>query len=361
MKQWCINPYYSKAQYIDDIDIPCSVIHYGGEFSRKQIQDEFDKGIKPKRCEVCWQDEESGNISRRQSDNKWISEKSGWDLETLYDNRHSPRLLQLQYKSSNLCNLACKTCYSGDSTRWYAEDRHYGRYLEYKDTPITITDTQLISDSDLFHLASLDILGGEPFIDNSFHRLLQRLVDLGNTDCHLDFTTNGQQMPNKKLYDLLQKFPNVHIQLSIDGFEKTYEYMRYPGKWDKLTSVTNALKKTNWDISCYITISNLNVYYFDTIVEWALGQFSITGVRYQFVDKPNEFQVHVMPEGLKHVITKKFLNNRMDDFFLPVVKRLGNLCDINDIKKLKDTVSKQDSYRKIDPKDFVPEIIDYLY
>ncbi len=201
----------------------------------------------------------------------------------------------------------------------------------------------------------------QPFIDNSFHSILQRLVDLGNTDCHLDFTTNGQQMPNKKLYNLLQKFPNVHIQLSIDGFEKTYEYMRYPGKWDKLTAVTSALKQTHWDISCYITISNLNVYYFDSIVEWALSQFSITGVRYQFVDKPIEFQVHVMPEELKHLITKKFLNHRMDDFFLPVVKRLGNLCDVQDISKLKDTVSKQDTFRKIDPADFVPELIEYLY
>jgi sulfatase maturation enzyme AslB (radical SAM superfamily) len=207
----------------------------------------------------------------------------------------------------------------------------------------------------------LEILGGEPFLDSAHFTLLERLIDVGNTDLHLIYTTNGQQMPSLRLSKLLSKFAKVQINLSIDGKDKVFDYMRYPGKWETLEEVLKQLQQTNWKISAYATLSNLNVFYFDELLEWIVKNFQLSDFNYQFVYEPSEMSVNVMPVSMKEKIQHKFLNHKLATFLKPVLDTVMFPCEVDLIDKLKTTVKQQDTFRKQDPKDFVPEIVEYLY
>ena len=359
MKNFCVNPFYGKhSMTLSDVDVPCCLVWADEEYSREAIQQDFLNNKKSPYCHICWRDEANGHTSRRQADNKWLSTFTGKDLETLYKNTHNPELLFLQYKVSNLCNLACKTCGSFDSTRWYAEDSHYGRY-NYSD--VSTNNHMKISDSQLKTLVKLDLLGGEPFIDKSHIDILKRLIDCKNTDLHLNYTTNGQQMPNPELAEVLNKFKNIQVNLSIDAQNKMFEYVRYPGSWDKLLNVLDKLKSTDWQITSYTTLSNINVYYYDELFEFLMKNFRLTDCLYQFVTDPVEFAVNVMPQNMKDEINNKFKAHKFYAFFKPIMNTINRRCDNALLDKFKETVGKQDAYRKCNPKEYVPELIEYLY
>ena len=157
MKNWCVNPYYTLASVKGRSDLPCCVLNDTDKynFSRENLQKDFDNGIKSEHCRACWTDEALGVVSKRQNDNRWISWHSKKSLVQLHKERHNKTLLSLQYKASNLCNLACKTCHSIDSTRWYSEDKHSGRYNK---NSIDVNDHNKISDKDISTICHLEIL-----------------------------------------------------------------------------------------------------------------------------------------------------------------------------------------------------------
>ena len=343
---------------LSDVDIPCCLVRPDENYSREAIQQDFLNNKKSSYCYICWRDEANGRTSRRQADNRWLSYYTGKDLKTLYENTEYSKLYFLQYKVSNLCNLACKTCGSFDSTRWYAEDSHYGR-SNY--TGVSVNDDKKFSDAQLKTLVKLDLLGGEPFIDKTHIVLLKRLIDCKNTNIHLNYESNGQQMPNPELYEVLTKFKNVQINLSIDAQNKIFEYVRYPGSWDKLLKVLDQLKSTSWHITSYTTLSNINVFYYDELFEWLMENFKLTDCWYQFVTNPVELAVNVMPQKMKDEIIKKFEAHKFKAFFKPIINTINQDFKIDLIDKFRNTIGKQDLYRKCNPKEYVPEIIEYLY
>ena len=359
MKNFCVNPYYALSSGIFTEDRPCCVLQsYPEKFDRQSLQKEFDDGAYSKYCVTCWRDEEHGVISKRLQDNQSLSRDTNKSLDTLYQERHSDKVLSLQYKASNLCNLKCKTCNSNDSSRWYKEDQHFGRHSY---TGVNINNADKISDEHLQSLVFLEILGGEPFLDHSHFSLLERLIRLGNKKLRISYQTNGQQMPNQQLSKLLENFPNIAISLSVDATEKVFDYMRYPGKWEKLLDTYSKLKANNWSVSAYCTLSNMNVFYFDHLFEWALKHFAINEFGWQYIYDPVEMAVNVMPNSLKKRITDKFTQHKFASFFKPIIASINKPCDAKLLELFKKTVGGQDSYRKINPKDFVTEIVDYLY
>ena len=68
-----------------------------------------------------------------------------------------------------------------------------------------------------------------------------------------------------------------------------------------------------------------------------------------------------MPVSMKEKIQHKFLNHKLATFLKPVLDTVMFPCEVDLIDKLKTTVKQQDTFRKQDPKDFVPEIVEYLY
>mgnify|MGYP001253250504 FL=1 len=360
MKNFCVNPFYQKSLRRRS-DFPCCWLdEIDDDYSHEKLRSDFDKGIKSKYCKTCWISESKGVPSKRIQDNKQLQAHSKKSIETLYAERHKKITRSLQIATSNLCNLACKTCHVLDSTRWYAEHNHFNKDDIWKGTKQL--DMTKISDKDLLHLNSLEILGGEPFIDSNHYSLLERLIFLGKNDMSITYTTNGQQMPLPQLMKLLKKFRQVNISLSVDGTGSVFEYMRWPGKWQTTIETMDKLKAIpNFELSVYSSISNMNAFYFPEIVEWNIKNFSITNWTYQTIQYPEHFAPNILPVEAKEIIKEKFLQHKYKKIIQPILDIVMMPYDKALLDKFKITVGNQDMFRKINAKDFVPEIVDYIH
>ncbi len=359
MKYCCVTPFYQQAIRKKSI-IPCCWLRdFDKQFSTKKLQETFDKGLKSKYCSHCWNTEKSGHESKRLQDNRWLSFHSKKSLKELHEHRHNKKIRSLQFTATNLCNLTCKTCGPDDSTKWYAEHNHYNKNKWHN---LNESNTSKVSDETLYGLDSLEILGGEPFLDWNHITLLERLINLGKTKLHLQYTTNCQQMPHRELFKILQQFSNIYVTLSIDGIGKVFNYMRYPGKWDKTVKIVQKLKDTNWNANVYNTLSNINIYYYDKMLEWNMENFNATSHKYQFVQTPYYMSPQVMPLKMKDAIANKFSKHKFSTLLKPIVEYI-NQADGKEslLQTFKFTINQQDSFRKQNPKNFVPEIINYLY
>jgi len=114
-------------------------------------------------------------------------------------------------------------------------DRTLSRFSEKK-KPLFEQDSflfhELLRNADT--MQRLYVVGGEPFYAKPLLRMIDYLDDTG--DCaHIDavFTSNAT-IVNDKLLAQLQKFREVHIGFSIEGFGPIQEYIRYPSKWQEI-------------------------------------------------------------------------------------------------------------------------------
>ena len=106
------------------------------------------------------------------------------------------------------------------------------------------------------------MLGGEPLI-NEFHDEIVELLVKNNRakDINIHYSTN-LQIDIEKYLDSWSKFKFVDLNISIDGSHETYEYIRWPGKWEKvfnnLKRACEFRKEANFYPVIATTIQNLN-------------------------------------------------------------------------------------------------------
>jgi len=74
----------------------------------------------------------------------------------------------------------------------------------------------------------------------------------------LSTTTNGTILDSPWL-DLAQQFKHFYLGVSIDGFGKLYEYIRFPARWETIAGNLPILKKLpKTHIYASVTVQNYN-------------------------------------------------------------------------------------------------------
>jgi hypothetical protein len=98
------------------------------------------------------------------------------------------------------------------------------------------------------------------------------------------------------------------------------------------------------------------------MLEWNMENFNATSHKYQFVQTPYYMSPQVMPLKMKDAIANKFSKHKFSTLLKPIVEYI-NQADGKEslLQTFKFTINQQDSFRKQNPKNFVPEIINYLY
>jgi MoaA/NifB/PqqE/SkfB family radical SAM enzyme len=168
---------------------------------------------------------------------------------------------------------------------------------------------------DFADIKMLSMLGGEPLYDKNIFNILQRLLDNNNTDCFISFVTNGNVKLTKQQIDLLSKFKNLDICVSIDGIGPVYEYMRYPLKWADLEANIKQFKQFAKYVNVSYTLSNVNVLYYDETVAWF--KENDLPFNHNVVTTPRYFNINALPKEAKEQcssLTPLFrLHNEQDD------------------------------------------------
>jgi MoaA/NifB/PqqE/SkfB family radical SAM enzyme len=214
-------------------------------------------------CVACYQEEESGGLSLRKTRNRdwqlgWLNEDK-IDIDVLkaraisddYRLPTTPSWLQLDV--GNLCNLKCRMCCGYSSSRIDRDQVHSkwngGAPADRERLPggkRWFEDKNFIL-SELFHnpeqVKQLEFLGGETLLIKEVGDILECLIDAGVADnIVLMATTNGTVI-NSPWLGLAERFKELSLNVSLDGFGKYYEYIRYPARWSTVTGNIEILKK----------------------------------------------------------------------------------------------------------------------
>ena len=297
-----------------------------------------NKMIKKERipgCQKCYDEEENGFKSM----GRFYTEG--------HSHFHSGVLKGINVGFSRKCNLACRMCGPNFSTKWdnlwknlNPNDKKMNRKCV---TPENIK--QIISSEDtLKSIEVLDIVGGEPFIDNFFYQFLEQLKSYDLPNKKINITTNGTIFPKKNVLDTLLQFKELNIGISVDGITDLGEYIRAYSNWpliDKVVSQWSELKIQYPSIYLYsyTTVSAYNVHDLYSIFKWCLN-------------KNIDFRFHVLyhPEYLKINTLPKTVRRKIYDYYagLPDFKK--------NLSKLKTHLFKKSSGNIRDFLDFTDKL-----
>jgi sulfatase maturation enzyme AslB (radical SAM superfamily) len=116
-------------------------------------------------------------------------------------------------------------------------------------------------------LISVSFIGGEFFAEKENQLILDKLIErnIGAT-----IVTNGSII-NFNLLNKLKQVNNLEMRVSIDGTGDTYEFIRYPAKWETLIANLKILKENlpQVTLECNTVIQPLNLQNLHELYHWA--------------------------------------------------------------------------------------------
>ena len=319
------------------------------------IKQQFLNDQWPVECERCRIEENSDIESKRLLDNtRWNEYYKKYDLS-------SDSFITSSVAFGNTCNLKCITCGPSSSSRWQKEYQHiYGKNI----IPFKFYKKDFIKDFVLAapNMRHIDIPGGEPFLSGiqEQKKLLEYYI-LSNQakNISLHYTTNATTWPDDEWWQLWQNFKEIDLQLSIDGIEKRYEYIRYPANWDNIVAHTKLYLEQqsnllNFKLSVSHTVSAYNIYYLDEFFTWCYN-IGLPRPWLGRVHNPIFMRPTVWPNDIKLKIINK-LNASQHQDICNWVKLLVNEDDSEHFDEFKTRTHAHDQYRKISFANTFPEL-----
>lgn len=235
---------YEQHGLNDELNKKVDLKELWGSDYYTNVRQDMLSGKKVKECNRCYNAERNGGRSDRVVYNERYRKKihNGLidDLELNVDTGtqyNTP--LDLDLRPGNLCNLQCRMCGPSSSTQINKEFKKMPKSFFFQSFNEDFQTTWATEENLNFILKNADIgdrikfLGGEPTLMPEVYNILQKLLDNDMTDVTLSFTSNLTNV-NKKFLDIIEKFSNVDVNISMDGVGKTLEYIRHPIKFDQI-------------------------------------------------------------------------------------------------------------------------------
>lgn len=272
-------------------------------------------------CEECYRAEESGAVSLRQEMNRrWRAgflNDGNETTETIafaarendYSLTAGPSFLQLDVGS--LCNLKCRMCNSGASSRINADPVHRawtGPALDGRSDPDVWFRQRSVVEEVFRHAAELQqvhIIGGEPFLIEEIGTVLQTLIAAGVArDIELSFHTNATRTRAAWL-DMLTAFRAVVMYVSVDGASDDYEYIRYPARWSSFCSNIRELASLpNTELRAHVVVQNYNALHLVDLFVY-LDDQQIPFFPH-LLDTPEYLRATTMPRPARQLAAERF-------------------------------------------------------
>ena len=275
---FCIAPWVHSHYSIEGVrPLCCQAVHHEKiELTREQSfedywNSEYMKDIRlkmidhkpPKECINCI------NSTSTEVLKDVMQRRFGHHLDELIQSTNSEGNtdfypVSLDYRPSNVCNLKCRMCNGESSTSIENELKEY-RKITYstsnkKEFVKNVITPEIENFTKSGRIEDYYWAGGEPFLMSNVWETINYLEENSLFDTRLAFNTNLTVLKFGKndVFNLLQKFKNTFLILSIDGVGETGEYIRDGLKWDEFYQNYNHVSQTISDknnISFIITLS----------------------------------------------------------------------------------------------------------
>jgi MoaA/NifB/PqqE/SkfB family radical SAM enzyme len=315
---------------------------------RQQMQ----QGNSPEGCKRCQESQSKNIISFRNRANfRFAIQEGDWFYESLKQSpswsrmqspeispNHKPSLISITF--SNECESSCRMCipkysntiadlwkelkidqYASDSDKFDFSSPSVNQW--YNDEEKYKSLTNLVFDNP--GLIYLKINGGEPFAQPIVRKFLQECVDNNATNFDLYITTNGT-IYDESFIKLIKKFKAVMIDLSIEGFHPTNDYIRIGTSYKQVQE--NILKfkehhSPTFEVKVHTLPQLLSVEHYNTAVDFCLeNNVALYG---NPIFNPRHYMMEVLPIHHKQRIKKKFI----DMYKLNDVKKLSVAEQVN--------------------------------
>ena len=366
-KSFCILPFiHLHVNETNDIRVCCHDIEnnfkkYTNEFNfvndtdMQAIRENMLRGDKVSHCKYCYKLEEGGVESSR------IRHTREWQvkLNIKHYEEVAPSLVFYDIRNDNTCNLSCRMCFPTYSVQLEKEYKKIGWY--WPEAEKSYGFTQLV---DFATVKKIYVAGGEPTIMPEFRSFLNKAIEQNRTDIELCINTNATNL-NKEYLEVLGKFKNLNIVVSIDGYGDVNKYIRWPSDWETITSNIKNLLKLTSNVSFNITVSIWNITNLSKLILFLDQEFPACIILLNEVLQPiyNKFTTYpnkdiVLSDLEKIRDTNRYKNDlafkkRIDYISSEIENSEIDLDDLTDFFNYNDAL---DQSRNIKLKDFIPEL-----
>mgnify|MGYP001324729628 FL=1 len=324
-------------------------------------------------CEECYLEESEGNVTRRMRENAKWAKQNRWITQNKFDH------VYLDLKLGNLCNLACRICNVWSSSRWVDDMRQAGHFdmfnskVNYNFKWYESEQYWNKLEQVMPHIEYIDLYGGEPFLIKQQFEFLEKIVKQGHAEhITLNYATNGSTYPKHAIENIWPNFKTVHFLFSADGVGKTFEYARYPGKWDIFeTNLKRFVYEHGYQPKISFGLSNYSVWNLMDSFEYYEKEFKGDVKLWLNIVYNNGADVVCMPEKLKQRLLDQ-INSRWRDEWQKLmhektwegmynhISTVDSGTEFNDWKQFCTEVAKYDKVRGQKIIDFIPEYEGWL-
>ena len=275
-------------------------------------------------CSRCYHEELVGGTSRRVRSNQKsvIFTKTAFhpSFEQSPGRRHftddgvtDTLPIDLHIDLGNYCNLACKMCWSGASSRiatqyvrWgYEDHRQYlgNDWTQDKDVWSKLLD-ELVT---IPNLKNIHFMGGETLLTKKLEEFVDVMITHKKFDLCFSFVTNGTVF-NDSLMEKLKQFARVGIEVSIETTTKHNDYIRQGTDTDLVLANIKKYQEfcngTTITIIIRPAISALSIGYYDTLLDYCINnKFMIKSL---LVTNPAYLNVNVLPMTVRLEYKEKY-------------------------------------------------------
>lgn len=219
------------------------------------------------RCANCHRHEALGFPSDRQRFNRLFLHHWPRLAATATDGSiGEARPVSWDLRFSNLCNLRCRTCFHGSSSRWHRDAVALGWTRTAKSVIRSVADSKGFIealDGDIRQLEFVQFAGGEPMLMREHWQILDRLIALGCGDVLLNYNTNLSRLTvhDRDVIPLWNRFRHVVVDASVDGAGTRGELLRAGFSWRTYAEHARRIRREapHVDIAAEVTVSVMNV------------------------------------------------------------------------------------------------------
>jgi MoaA/NifB/PqqE/SkfB family radical SAM enzyme len=306
-----------------------SIIEFYNSERMQQLRTDFLNGKSPVGCSNCYYQDQFGKLSgrRRQLIKSGISDQFDLQmrssphyehfLHSANNNGHSNYYpTDLQIDLGNFCNSACIMCDPVASSRLAQDYRKLSKidsvtfgepkpyYSWPRDALVKVADEL----TKIPNLRYIHFLGGETLFDSAFYVICKHLIDSGRSqDIIIGTTTNGT-IYDEQVEQLIHKFKEFHLGISIESVSNLNDYVRYPGKINQILSNIDKFlalrEQSGLYVSLRITPNIFTAYELDQLFEYMINH-RVIAESCDILSDPSCLRIELMPDDIRQEIINK--------------------------------------------------------
>jgi radical SAM protein with 4Fe4S-binding SPASM domain len=273
-------------------------------------------------CGRCYEQEDNGFFSGRQSANKHHGHHIGRAKET-QANGHLEKFEMTYWdiRFSNLCNLKCRSCGHIFSSQWYQDQAKLaGSNWKDQNTVLnyagrTETDMWEQLEPHLDYVEQIYFAGGEPLLMEEHYQILEELVQRKLFHVRLIYNTNftHTELKGNSVFEYWKQFDSVAVGASLDDSGLRAEYIRKGTDWSVVENNRKEMLRVCPKVDFYIspTLSIMNAWHLpDFHRDWTeRGLIRAQDLNINILQDPPHYRIDIAPAEYKAQLLAKFTDH----------------------------------------------------